>query len=356
MRKLICTILVFCCFIPLQVIANDGVAAQGVGGVTIAKTDKIAIKSEVLDISCDSIHVSYDFINESDRDEDTLIMFPLPAYSANIPESNDYAVQPADFTITVDGRPVRYQTQLKAVIVDFEWLDGGGKKVISEVDVTEKLKAAGLSEQEIASYRFNTRYVEGKRGEDGYYQFPIPNDKVQKLVKEGLLAGGNMGEATPQWENRVTYVWKQLFPANKVVHVEHSYRPFTSGGATGGFSKYTEGNEFCLSKENIRTLNSIRKNKKNLDAYLNVPGTNVKYILTTANSWKDGIRDFTLRLHPKSKNEVVSACLPAPLVKISDKVYQVHLLNFHPSEELSVYFGNARRCNGDNSGIQPKFQ
>jgi len=356
MRKLICTIFVFCCFSPLQVIANDGVAAQGAGGVTIAKTDKIAIKSEVLDISCDSIHVSYDFINESDRDEDTLIMFPLPAYSANIPESNDYAGQPADFTITVDGHPVNYQTQLKAVIVDFEWLDGGGKNIISEVDVTEKLKAAGLSEKEIATYRFNTKYVEGKQGEDEYYQFPIPNDKIQRLVKEGLLAGGNMGEATPKWENRVTYVWKQVFPANKIVHVEHSYWPFTSGGAEGGFSEYSDGKEFCLSKENVRTLHSIGKHKKNLDGYNNVPGTNVKYILTTANSWKDGIRDFTLRLHPKSKNEVVSACLPAPLAKISDKLYQAHLLNFHPSEELSVYFGNARSCNGDNSGLPPNFQ
>lgn len=355
MRKLVCAVVVFTLLIPMRVFANDGVAAQGVGGVKIAKSDKIAIKSEVLDISCDSIHVSYDFINESDRDEDTLIMFPLPAYPANIPETNDYAGQPADFTITVDGRPVNYQTQLKAVIVDFEWLDGGGKKVISEVDVTDKLKAAGLSEQEIATYRFNTRYVEGKQGEEGYYQFPIPNDKVQQLAKEGLLSGGNMGEATPQWENRVTYVWKQLFPSKKVVHVEHSYRPFTSGGATAGFSRYTDGSEFCLSKDNVSKLKSIRKNKNNLDAYLNVPGINVKYILTTANSWKDGIRDFTLRIHPKSKDEVVSSCFHVPLVKTSDNVYQAHLKNFHPTEELSVYFGNARSCNGNNSGLPPKF-
>jgi hypothetical protein len=355
MKKLICAAVVFSWLLPLRVFANDGVAAQGVGGVTIAKTDNIAIKSEVLDISCDRIHVSYDFINESDRDEDTLIMFPLPTYPANIPEYNDYAGQPADFTITVDGRQVKYQTEIKAVVVDYEW-SGVNKKAIREVDVTDKLKAVGLSDQDIASFRFSTKYIEGKRGEDGYYSFPISNDKIQKLEKEGLLAGGNMGETTPQWETRVTYVWKQLFPAKKVVHVEHSYRPFTSGGATAGFSQYTDGGEFCLSKENVIKLKSIRKYKKNLDAYLNVPGTNVKYTLTTANSWKDGIRHFTLRLHPKSKAEVVSACFPVALVKTSDNVYQAHLNNFHPTEELSVYFGNARSCNGDNSGLSPNFQ
>ncbi len=55
-------------FAPQIVLANDGFAALGVGGITATKTDRIALKSEVLDISCDTIKVTYDFINESDRD------------------------------------------------------------------------------------------------------------------------------------------------------------------------------------------------------------------------------------------------------------------------------------------------
>ena len=72
---------------PQPVHANDGFAALGVGGITIAKTDKIAIQKEVLDVACDTIHVSYDFINESDQDETALIMFPLPDYYASPPET-----------------------------------------------------------------------------------------------------------------------------------------------------------------------------------------------------------------------------------------------------------------------------
>jgi len=353
------TILIFAittCFFPLNVSANDGFAAVGIGGVTIAKTNVIAVKSEVLDIACDKITVNYDFINESEMDEDALIMFPLPDYSANIPESDTFAMgQPADFTIKVEGQPVEFQTQVRALLVDYEW-ENDKKRITKESDVTETLKNIGLSEKDIANFRFNSKYIKGKKGQDGYYKFPIPKDKIQKLVKAGLMAEGNMGDTTPQWENRVTYIWKQRFPANKVIHVEQSYRPFSSGGSYAGYSEYIEMKEFCLSKQNISKLKALSKNKKNLDNFNSIPGTNIKYILTTANSWKDGIRDFTLRIHSKSKNEVVSACIPAKIEQISDKVYEAKIENFKPKEELSVFFGNARQCNGRNTGVPPKIE
>lgn len=355
MKKFIGVTVLLCCLIPWSVSANDGIAAEGVGGVTIAKTNKIALETEVLDISCDRIHVSYAFVNESDQDEDALLMFPLPAYTASIPLSDTYAGQPADFTITAGGKTVSYQTQVKAVVVEDKWV-GGRRKILREVDVTDKLKTAGLSEKDIANFPMNTNYVQEKLGQEGYYQYPLSNEQIRKLVKARLMAEGEMGETTPVWENRVTYIWSQRFPAKTVVHVEHSYRPFTSGGASGGYSADTNSDNFCLSKENISWLKSLLKNKKNLDGYGNVPGTEVQYILTTANSWKDGIRDFTLRLHPKSKEEVISACVPATLVRKADNLYEAHIRNFHPTKELTVYFGNARNCNSDNSGISPTFQ
>jgi hypothetical protein len=356
MKKIFMTLFIACYFYPLTASANDGFAAVGVGGVTIAKTDTIAIKNELLEIACDKINVTYDFVNESYHDEDATIMFPLPAYPANIPESDSFAIgQPADFTITVDGQPVEYQTQVKAILVKDKWINDK-RIIIKEIDVTEKLKAAGLSEKDIVFFRFKSKYVRGKKGENGHFSFPISKASINKLTKLGLMADGNMGETTPQWENRVTYIWTQRFPANKTVHVEHSYRPFSSGGAEAGFTEYRNMKEFCLSKQNVSKLKALSKSKKNLDNYNSIPGTNVRYILTTANSWKDGIRDFTLRIYPKSKNEVVSACIPAKLEQTSDKVYEAKIINFKPKEELSVYFGNARSCNGSNTGVPPKFE
>ena len=79
MRIKIITVLCLAALAPVSGFANDGFGALSTGGVTISKTDTIALKNEVLDISCDKIHVSYDFVNESDQDEDEIVGICLPA-------------------------------------------------------------------------------------------------------------------------------------------------------------------------------------------------------------------------------------------------------------------------------------
>jgi hypothetical protein len=156
MRIVIVALLLVLTLAPQGVHANDGFAAQGVGGVTIAKTNNIAILKEVLDVSCDNIHVSYDFINESEQDEDAVLMFPIPDYSAAMPETYIIAQgQPADFSITVNGKPVQYKTQVKAI--DIKYADKN-RKLIKEQDVTGKLKGLGLTDKEIADFPFNTEW------------------------------------------------------------------------------------------------------------------------------------------------------------------------------------------------------
>jgi hypothetical protein len=359
-KSLLLVLLLLCA--PCIASANDGFSAVGIGGITIAKTDKIAIKKEVLDISYEQIHVAYDFINESDKDEEALIMFPFPDYSAGMIESgNSFAIgQPDNFSVTVDGKSVEYQMQLKALIVDEQW-ENGERKVLKETDVTDKLHAAGLTDEEIAGIRFKSKYIYGENGEEGHFYIPLSESMIEKLKKEGLLGDGNMGDITPQWDNRITYIWKQVFHARKVIHVEHSYQPFISGGSDAGYRVYkncqdaTELSEYCLSNENLNTLRNLYKDQKNIDVYLDIPGVNVKYILTTANSWKDGIRDFTLRLHAKSKDEIVSLCFSAELKKKSSVLYEAHIQDFHPQQELSVYFGNVKAAYDlDNTGVPPK--
>jgi hypothetical protein len=320
------------CLAPQNLIANDGFAALGVGGVTISKTDKIAIESEVLDISCDNIHVSYDFVNETSADEDALIMFPLPPYPAEPSES--YIIshgQPSEFTIKVNGNIVSYDTQVKAI-------QKGS-------DVTEELKKAGLTLKQIAAFPFDRTLQNVDHG------LMIPKEQIDTLMKKGLVDHG-----APAWDIHVTYIWKQKFPANAVVHVEHSYRPFTAEGTFGGYPGYAKTSEYCLRNEQLRELDKLHSNRKNLNGYNQVPGTNLKYILTTANSWRDGIRDFKLKIHTKSKHEIVGLCFPAEVKRVSDTLYEAHVINFKPSSELSVYFGNAKTCGSNGYGEQPRFQ
>lgn len=74
----------------------------------------------------------------------------------------------------------------------------GKRKIIKEIDVTEKLKAAGLSEKDIADFRFKSKYIQGKNGQDGHYSLPLPKTTINRLLKSGLMAEGNMGSSTPQ--------------------------------------------------------------------------------------------------------------------------------------------------------------
>jgi len=109
---------------------NDGFAALGVGGIVISKTDAIAMDREILDIAYDKIKVKYDFINESDKDITSSVMFPLPTYPANPSESGIISHgQPSGFSIKSNGQAVSYRTKVIAKL---------GNK-----DVTKILVSAG---------------------------------------------------------------------------------------------------------------------------------------------------------------------------------------------------------------------
>jgi hypothetical protein len=59
--------------------ANDTLARVPVeGGLEFAKSDKIRMLEEVLEISLRSIRIKYRFLNESDQDVHSTVAFPLP--------------------------------------------------------------------------------------------------------------------------------------------------------------------------------------------------------------------------------------------------------------------------------------
>lgn len=71
----------------------------------------------------------------------------------------------------------------------------------------------------------------------------------------------------------------------------------------------------------------------------------VDFILTSANTWKQPIEDFTLiveRGKPELEKDqnIVSFCTPqnAPVTKIDANTFQVHLTNFVPKDELRIGF------------------
>jgi hypothetical protein len=312
---------------------NDGFGALGVGGIVVGKTDAIALKKEILDLSYERISVEYEFVNESTGSITSDIIFPLPAYPAEPSESGIIAAgEPGGFTVTVDGEKVRFATGVRATI--------------GAEDVTGKLRSAGFTDKEMALIRFD------KTMQDDNHRLLLPAERIAALKRNKLLS--EEGDA-PAWDVHVTYQWKQTFPAGSLVKVRHTYTPFIAEGTAGGFdgvnsrrfkAAYPESGrslaEFCLSESQADALNSLYFAKKNLDGYGQVPGTIVRYVLTTANTWKDGVRDFTLRIRAGSPDEVVALCFPEPLKKTAPAIYEVKLKNFRPKSDLGVYFGNTR--------------
>jgi len=87
-------------------------------------------------------------------------------------------------------------------------------------------------------------------------------------------------------------------------------------------------------------LDKLEKDETNLSWYNCLPGTKISYILRTANTWKNGIRDFHLILRTKTPDETVSTCFSKSIKQTSPTTYEVKIKNFKPENDLSVYFGN----------------
>ncbi|KQV44931.1 hypothetical protein ASD07_20565 [Duganella sp. Root336D2] len=305
-------------------LANDGIAAVGVGGIVFGKTDAIAMKKEVLNISHNLISVDYEFLNESASDVEETIVFPLPPYPAAQQDSDTYYGQPDGFSIRVDGKPVSFQSRMVARLPD-------GK------DVTAQLRKLGFSNKEIA-YSPSFGAKSGRAA-------AFTGQQAKQMTKLGLLDKDN-GE--PTWKVEVNYVWSQKFPANKVVRVHHDYRPFVAGGPGESGMHEDFAKVYCTDKS---YLNARAKVEARNNGYVNTH--NVSYILTTGNTWKRGIEDFTLNIVKRKPDELISLCFPGTFKKIDARTYQVRLLNFQPTQDLEVHFGNVDSSEEDQSGVMP---
>jgi hypothetical protein len=187
------------------------------------------------------------------------------------------------------------------------------------------------------------------------------NDPLQNVISEAqkdeLTKIGVLNkDGLPDWQIQVTYHWKQKFPAKSVVRVTHKYAPFVAEGTAGGYEHSQFGGDghierFCADKAVIKKLDALASQKHLQNVYGMLSGTMVDYVLLTANTWKDGVRDFTLRIHKGHPNEVVTLCFPGAFRSVDSNTLESHLLNFSPQRNLSIYFANI----GKSTGIGGKY-
>ena len=318
---------------------------------------RIVMAREVLQISLKKVVVDYDFRNDTAEDVKTEVAFPVPPYDWGVTSMPPSITSFPDFRLSIDGKPASYQSDAKAII--------NGK------DVADILVADGI---DVASFGHADDDV--RMGRD---LIRLPEGEKKRLAAMGIIDLDNDNNNTANgyianWEVHLQYHWTQRFPAHSTVHIRHEYSPFA------GFASYyfRRGDEqklldvgkisvdeskpiplkpddrgditsFCmglpLAKSMVSSIHQVLlNNPSDPDLYAEIEFQWVDFILTSANTWRRPIEDFTLiveRPKPVNGGKVfVSFCSPGEgaVEKTDVNLFQVHLTNFVPVSELHIGF------------------
>jgi hypothetical protein len=335
----------FAFFVPAPGLADDSAASIAAGGLVARRETRIVMAKEVLQISPVLIIVDYDFRNDTDQDVTTEVAFPVPpyTYSPETPPISDESF--ADFRLSIDGKGVAYQTEAKAT------LNGN--------DVTAILTADKI---DIPTYGRLTDNGGSNPATPDIQR--LPQAEQQRLAQLGLY---DAADGWGLWTVHLQYHWTQTFPAHSTVHIEHQYAPVEGGELmlpdtlqNVSQHKHPTGDPDTVKYdiEDMQRLQSLCPDPGFLSSLISGIATSsqgygqyahprwVDFILTSANTWKQPIEDFTLIVERGKPEEddtqvFISFCSPqdSPVTKLDADRFQVHLTNFVPKDELRIgYF------------------
>ena len=316
-------------FASTLAIADDSSAVLGTGGLVLTKRADIRMAREDLKISPKSVDVRYEFINDSGKDVDTIVAFPLP--DVDLYEFSGSAIGTVKeetpnfvgFALTVDGRRVQTTAEEKAIY--------------KSKDVTRAIRSAGLPIN--------------MAGTDLYKRLPkLSLEARRALVHADLLEiEGPKGEDVngddfhPKWTAETKFWWRQRFLAGKTVVIEHSYQPVTgqaffsdlelSSKEAGSYYAKT----YCFDEPTRVALKerlAARKHATPDNPLLNAYSTD--FILTTANNWKGPIGHFHLTLDKLKPTNVLSFCWPGALKKTGATTFDWTSDNFAPKRDVKM--------------------
>jgi hypothetical protein len=247
--------------------ANDAVSSQTLEGIVFSKTDAIALRKEKLFVSPKEIKVDYIFENTTSSNQNLLLSFPLPPIEANYMGNQETF---ESFSVAVDGKNVEYQTECRAFTTSGE--------------VTEELKKLGLP---ICNFKKTTE---------------LTKEILAVLIKKKIYSNENVDEElNPAFSIHRKHYWTQTFLPLKKVQIQHKYRPLLGMNSIGQLSHswsefLPEGSlSICLvTAPDEMTAEQKAKCKDELKDSIDSRAYYLNYIITSANTWKNGIEDFEL--------------------------------------------------------------
>lgn len=310
--------------------ANDSVAELGTGGLVLSRSDAVTMKSEDLYISPDKVTVDYVFRNDTDKDVNAIVAFPMPDIEGDPNEMPAIPNEQSDnflgFEVTIDGVGVKPELEQKAFALG--------------IDISADLKA-----QNVPLYPF------GDAANAALAK--LPPAVVADWVDRGIIiedsaddGSGSKNTYAPFWQLRSTYWWRSTFPAGKDVRVSHRYKP--SVGATSSVS-FFYGGKFQGQYDAYKTKycmddafeNAVRKAvKENADGYPEYYESRIAYILTTGGNWASGsIGKFKLTIDKGNPKSLVSFC-GDNVRKVGPTSFEMTADDFYPERDIDILILN----------------
>ncbi|HEY1836077.1 MAG TPA: DUF4424 family protein [Rhizomicrobium sp.] len=307
-----------------QALADDSSAALGAGGVVLTQSADIRMAKEDLYVSPDKVRIHFEFANDSRKDIDTVVAFPLPDidsakyYVEPLGEMTDDPVNFVGFSVIADGKRIAPQVEQRA------YLKGR--------DVTATLNALHVPVNVIS--QTNIQIFD-----------KLSPAQVKGLAKAGL-ADNSSGEARPTWLIRTKFFWTQKFPAGKTVVLEHSYQPITGGtfyvdsdikgGSSDPYDRHWNRN-YCIDSAALKTIAAriAPKDAKGDDGGT-LEAKTTDYILMSGNNWKGPIGHFHLTLDKLKPANILSLCWDGPLKKSGATTFSFDAADYAPTRDIHM--------------------
>ena len=315
-------------FVATPALANDSTAELTTGGLVLAKSADIEMRSEDLSISVKEIVVRYRFFNRGPQDVTTTVAFPMPDIVWDGPDTNVAVPAPdsanfLDFRTTVDGQPVTAQNEQKAFA--------------KGVDVSQRLAALGvpLAPQREATWKALDGLKPADKDALVKAEIAVPDDYDVGKGWEHHLA--------PNWTLKSSFYWTQTFPAGRELAVEHRYQPSvgeTVGTQMGETSIDPEEAKryetlYCVDKDFLASARKAQKPDAKGNFTAPMFERRIAYVLTTGANWAGPIGDFHLTVDKGEPDALVSFCADG-VKKTGPTTFEVRHANFTPSRDLDV--------------------
>jgi len=322
LKRFLAALSVALCAAP--VLANDTSATLGAGGLEIARSDAIEMKSEDLFISMDVVRVRYVFRNKTAADVTTVVAFPLPDLQSDLQET------PVDIPVPDSPNFVGFKTKVDGAEIP---LQVENKAIFKGADRTADLVALGAPLNPL-SPGFSDSIAK------------LPPASIAKLKADGFIDQDTIDQGKgeepwyrPAWDLKTKFYREQIFPAGKDVIVEHEYRP-----VVGGTVAVVLNSPYVNYEGRVRYQREYCAGAKFRKAASHFAATAqerwVSYILKTGANWAGPIADFKLTVDKGSPNNLVSFC-GTGVTKASPTRFEMRAKNFTPKQDLNILFAVA---------------